>query len=279
MKNLIIESDNLIALKKLQKEFKNNIDLIIIDPPYNTRIEYIGYKDKNFKDGWIAFMRPRLVEAYSLLSSKGVIFIHIDENELINLSVLCYEIFGYDNINIMIWKKINKHFDKNRIEKQIDNIKNSHEYVVLCYKNREKTKFNNMKQPEFIKNKWIELDKPMESILDNLGTTSSAKDELAEIFGKRDVFSTPKPMRLAKEFIRVATKKDSIILDFFAGSGTTGHAVMDINNDDGGNRKFILITSNENNICQNVTIPRIEKCIEIYGYDKKKILDLYANNK
>jgi adenine specific DNA methylase Mod len=192
-------------------------------------------------------------------------FIHIDENELINLTKLCYKIFSHENVNILIWKKINKCFDKNRIEKSINNIKSSHEFVILCYKNKGITEFNNMKQPRLVNGDWINFDVPMESVLDNLGTTSSAKDELAEIFGKRDVFSTPKPMRLAKEFVRVATNKNSIVLDFFAGSGTTGHAVMDLNIEDGGNRKFILITNNENDICKKVTIPRIMNYISTSG--------------
>ena len=62
------------------------------------------------------------------------------------------------------------------------------------------------------------------------------------------------------------SNKNSIILDFFAGSGTTGHAVMDLNKEDGGNRKFILITNNESNICKKVTIPRIQKAIEKFDY-------------
>ena len=56
------------------------------------------------------------------------------------------------------------------------------------------------------------------------------------------------------------------MLDFFAGSGTTGHAVMDLNKEDNGCRKFILITNNESNICQRVTIPRIQKAIKMFDY-------------
>lgn len=272
MENMIIESDNLRVLKNFQGEYKEKIDLIIIDPPYNTNIDNIGYKDNNFKDGWISFMKPRLKLAYPLLSNTGVMFIHIDENELINLSMLCYEIFGYNNINIMVWKKINEHFDKNRIEKETINIKSSHEYVILCYKNRNKTKLNNMMQPKLVNDNWVEVNIPMESVLDNLGTTSSAKDEMESIFGNRRIFSTPKPMRLVKEFVRVATTKQSIILDFYAGSGTTGHAVMDLNKDDNGKRTFILVTNNESDICQRVTIPRIKTVIEKNNYKESFVI-------
>lgn len=64
----------------------------------------------------------------------------------------------------------------------------------------------------------------------------------------------------------VAKKSDATILDFFAGSGTTGHAVMKLNAEDGGNRRFILCTNNENNICRDVTYERIKRVIEKEGY-------------
>jgi adenine-specific DNA-methyltransferase len=64
----------------------------------------------------------------------------------------------------------------------------------------------------------------------------------------------------------IEQKKNPIILDFFAGSGTTGHAVMKLNNDDNGNRRFILCTNNENNICRDVTYQRIKRAMEKDGY-------------
>lgn len=57
------------------------------------------------------------------------------------------------------------------------------------------------------------------------------------------------------------------MLDLFAGSGTTGHAVMDLNAEDGGGRRFILITNNESDICRSVTVPRLKKVIEAEHYD------------
>ena len=72
---------------------------------------------------------------------------------------------------------------------------------------------------------------------------------------------------MIKEFIRAASDKNSIVLDFFAGSGTTGHAVMELNCEDGGSRKFILITNDESNICQKVTLPRLEKVIKMQKYN------------
>lgn len=70
-----------------------------------------------------------------------------------------------------------------------------------------------------------------------------------------------KPVRLIEDIIKSSSNSYSTILDFFAGSGTTGHAVMKLNSEDGGNRKFILCTNNENNICRDVTYERIKRVI------------------
>ena len=273
MENLIIESDNLIAMRKLLPEYEGKIDVMPIDPPYNTNISYVGYKD--FDSRWNVFMRERLEVAYKLLSNRGVMFIHIDENEYVDLYNICLDIFGCENVRILIWKKTNDYFDKNRIEKPLENgIRRTHEFVLLCGKNLKETVLKPIMQPTLQNGKVVEREKPLETVIDFLGTTSSAKDEIAALFGDRTAFATPKPMKLIKEFVRAASEKDSIVLDFFAGSGTTGHAVMDLNKEDGGSRKFILITNNENNICQNITVPRIQKTIEIFGY--KETFDFLA---
>ena len=84
------------------------------------------------------------------------------------------------------------------------------------------------------------------------------RDSRAELFGTRDYFSTPKPVKLIKEFVRATTDKNSIIIDFFAGSGTLGQAVDELNKEDGGTRTFFLISNSESNICKNVTVKRLE---------------------
>lgn len=88
-----------------------------------------------------------------------------------------------------------------------------------------------------------------------VSTTEEAGKELTAMFGEK-VFDYPKPISLIKYLLKF---KDNItILDFFAGSGTTGHAVLELNREDGGNRQFILCTNNENAICEEVTYPRIK---------------------
>lgn len=84
-----------------------------------------------------------------------------------------------------------------------------------------------------------------------------------------DKFPFPKSLYLVKECIIAAEQnKNGIILDFFAGSGTTGHAVLELNKQDGGNRRFILNTNNENNICEEITYERIARVMT--GYKNKK---------
>lgn len=101
-----------------------------------------------------------------------------------------------------------------------------------------------------------------ESWWDKTGMNSDATQELKDVFNQAKVFTHPKPVQLIKDLIRISCdKNDSIILDFFAGSGTTAQAVLELNQQDGGNRKFILCTNNENNICETLTYQRIRTIV------------------
>lgn len=101
-------------------------------------------------------------------------------------------------------------------------------------------------------------------------------NELKEIFGGKS-FNFPKPVNLIMQMLRVA--KGSIILDFFAGSGTTLHATMQLNAEDGGHRQCILVTNNENGICENVTYERNKRVIEGYTTSKGKYVEgLHCNS-
>lgn len=113
---------------------------------------------------------------------------------------------------------------------------------------------------------------------DKAGDNKAARYEIKDIF-PNNIFSTPKPTKLIKLVIETAgASKDAVILDFFAGSGTTGHAVLELNQDDGGNRSFILCTNNEGKICTNVCHPRLKKAINGYVSSKgKKITGLGGN--
>ncbi|CYV58510.1 site-specific DNA-methyltransferase [Streptococcus suis] len=92
----------------------------------------------------------------------------------------------------------------------------------------------------------------------DVGTNEDASLELMKLVGDK-IFDFPKPSKLIKFLVRATTynNKTCTVLDFFAGSGTTGHAVAQLNKEDGGNRKYILCTNNENNICEEVTYKRL----------------------
>lgn len=102
--NFLIEGDNLASLKLLEKTHKGKIDLIYIDPPYNTLNDGFTYSD-TLVDGndsfrhskWLSFMQERLNLARRLMSYKGIIFISVDENEFAQIKLMCDEIFNERN--------------------------------------------------------------------------------------------------------------------------------------------------------------------------------------
>ena len=344
--NYLLEGDNLHSLYLLEKTHRGKIDFIYIDPPYNTGGEDFIYNDKivNKEDSykhskWLSFINKRITIAQKLLSEEGCMFISIDEHEMAQLMLLCQEIFGEDNVEVLVWRKNGKQGNT----KIINRIKNTHEYIIIAYKNKDITKFKKMKiyptwqstsnpdndprgnwmsgniskddnksrkdSPNYysvttpsgkiVTREWFipkeeyerlandilinsegkevsriyfasdgsgiprikrfeneEQEFYFDSIIDLLGTFSDANDELIDVFGDRDIFDTPKPSKMIKELIRIASKKDSIILDFFAGSATTAQAVLELNEEDKGNRKFILCTNNE--IDEDLTIKYLE---------------------
>ncbi len=107
------------------------------------------------------------------------------------------------------------------------------------------------------------------SVLSNKGTTYDGKIELREIFDlkkeENELFPNPKPSSLIKTLIQLGSDKDSIVLDSFAGSGTTGHAILELNKTDEGSRKFILIEM-EDGVAKNITAERVRRAIAKYDY-------------
>jgi adenine-specific DNA-methyltransferase len=101
---------------------------------------------------------------------------------------------------------------------------------------------------------------------DTFGNNQDATDELKLLFNGNCPFDNPKPTTLIKNIINLGSiKNNAVVLDFFAGSGTTGHAVLELNKTS-GSRKFILCTNNENNICRDVTYERIKRVIKKEDY-------------
>lgn len=342
--NFLIEGDNLASLQLLEKTHKGKIDLIFIDPPYNTGNNDFGYDDTrvDINDGfrhskWLSFMKVRLSIARKLLKEDGVIFLAIDDNEQANLKLLCDNIFGEDNfLASIIWQHSIQ-------PKGYAGTFSVHHNYILCYQKTDAYVLNSLPRTEednkaysnpdndprgrwrsgdvrnalyrpnliydiitpsgkIIKpcaNGWRWSKETVEEkirtgeiifsedetriirkiYLDTLdgrtpetiwfgkdvGTTRSAMSEIKEIFGS-SAFGTPKPTGLIERVLRLVENKNAVCLDFFAGSGTTGHAVMKLNAEDGGNRRFILCTNNENNICREVTYERIKRVIDKEGY-------------
>lgn len=110
---------------------------------------------------------------------------------------------------------------------------------------------------------------------EEVGHTDEARKEIQNFFGTQTAFQTPKPVRLIERILRIATGPDDLVLDFFAGSGTTAHAVLKLNAEDKGRRRFILVSNAETtedqpdkNLCRDVCAERVRRVIA--GYDNRK---------
>lgn len=115
------------------------------------------------------------------------------------------------------------------------------------------------------------------------GHNQEARQELKNILHDA-LFDNPKPTKLIKRILQVGANKNAVVLDFFAGSGTTGHAVLALNKEDGGNRQFILCTNNEDNngsgskIATDICYPRIQKVIKGYKDQNNKRVNGFGGN-
>ena len=360
--HILIEGDNLEALTALAYTHEGKIDVIYIDPPYNTGNKDFVYNDSfvDREDGyrhskWLSFMNKRLQIAKSLLSSGGVIFISIDDNEQAQLKLLCDEVFGaQNNIGTIIWKKKTNGNNMGLIPPvhdyilsyalNVENLSNktfglplSEEYIKKTYSNpdndprgpwttadlsanhkgpyypitnpltgeihypskgrywvfNEKETLRRIKegliifgksgnakpvQRVFLKDREVRK-KTADSWWDKYGMNEDGTTELSEIFNESKKFVHPKPTITIKHLLTLPPNEDSTILDFFAGSGTTLHATMQLNAEDGGHRKCILVTNNENNICEEVTYERNKRVIQGYTTPKgEEVEGLHDNN-
>lgn len=102
-----------------------------------------------------------------------------------------------------------------------------------------------------------------------VGHTDQAKKEIISIFGDKKAFDTPKPIALVSRILYLMNKKNIIVLDSFAGSGTTAHAVLNLNKQDGGNRKFILVEMMD--YADTITAERVKRVIDGYGEGSKAV--------
>lgn len=103
------------------------------------------------------------------------------------------------------------------------------------------------------------------TIWNDVDTATEGTRELMNLFDGSKIFDTPKPVNFITKILKLSTDNNSVILDSFAGSGTTGHAVLDLNKEDGGNRKFILVEM-EDAIAKDITAERVKRAIRKYDY-------------
>ncbi|WP_338419680.1 site-specific DNA-methyltransferase [Metamycoplasma hominis] len=130
--------------------------------------------------------------------------------------------------------------------------KNSNDEWVAFRKQYQFVKFD----PRTKKIAKISAGQQYENIIDNIYSQGGGEN-MKSIFSDKNIFDFPKPIELIKYLINIHPNPNARVLDFFAGSGTTGHAVLDLNKEDGGNRTFTLVTNNENNIGIDVCYERL----------------------
>ncbi len=141
--NLVVKGNNLIALHTLKAQFRSQVKLIYIDPPYNTGSDSFGYNDSFNRSSWLTFMRNRLEVARGLLRDDGVIFVQCDNNEQAYLKVLMDEVFGSENF-IEVITVVNNPSGRDyggvaNMHEFINVFSKSNSYKIFPIENRDKT--------------------------------------------------------------------------------------------------------------------------------------------
>ena len=331
--NLLIQGDNLLALKALLPFYRGQVKCIFIDPPYNTQSAFEHYDDKLEHAQWLSMMQPRLVLLRELLAEDGSIWVTIDDNEAHYLKVLMDEVFGRRNFvvniswhkrispandakffsgdfdHILVYAKQKEIWRPNRLEKnesQLANYRNPdndprgawNSAAYTCAKTvderpnlfypitnpftqqeiwpsrtrvwayerntHEKNvkdellywgKAGEGKMPRI--KKFLTHSKPVvpRSIwgYEEAGHNQESRLEIDRLF-TNDPFTTPKPERLLKRVLEVATNPNDLILDSFLGSGTTAAVAHKMG------RRYIGIEMGEH--ARSHCLPRLEKVID-----------------
>lgn len=339
--NILIQGDNLLALKALEQEFSGKVKCVYIDPPYNTGSAFGSFYDDGVEHSlWLTLMRDRLDRLRALLSEDGILFVQLDDNEGHYGKVLCDEVFGRANfIATFIWRKVDSPND-NKVAVTPD-----HEFIFAYAKNigvadlkqqvatdileayrgpdeqgrfyRDRLLKKNGKNSlrtdrpsmwfpivgpdgkdvyplhddgrearwalgkasvdrlvatnEIIwkdrgvdgEQRWVPYTReyapknparPYFTIWNDLHTTRQTKAHQKQLFGAGSEFDTPKPEDLIERLIRLATNEDDIVLDSFAGSGTTGAVAHKMG------RRWIMVELGDH--ATTHIVPRLKKVID-----------------
>ncbi|GAA7392148.1 hypothetical protein MM0346_11760 [Helicobacter pylori] len=260
----LIKSENYQALNSLKNRYKEAIDCIYIDPPFNTGSDF-AYIDKFQDSTWLSLMHNRLELAYDFLSPQGSFYLHLDNNANYLGRMLLNDIFDKENFrNEIIWYYSNKMANSgNSFAKNTETILNyskNEEYIFYRQKEprsepvllskREGRDGKNMRARD--ENGKVIYELSHERYVDtlwnipNIGSTSTERV-------KNNENLTQKPEKLLERIIQVSSDENSIILDFFAGSGTTCAVAHKLK------RKYIGIEMGEH--FDSVILPRLKKVI------------------
>ena len=256
MDNTIYFGDNLPLLQKMKSE---SVDLIYIDPPFNTgkrqsrtqiktersatgdRTGFSGNRYQTIRlgsreyldifDDYLAFLEPRLVEAYRILSTHGTLYFHIDYREVHYCKLLLDQIFGRQCfLNEIIWAYDYGGRTKKRWPPKHDNI-------LVYVKNPEHYTFN-VAEIDRIPYMAPGLVGPEKAARGKLPTDTWWHTIVATNGKEKTGYPTQKPLGILNRMIRASSNPGDLVLDFFAGSGTTGMSCLELN------RRFILIDNN-----------------------------------
>lgn len=267
--NLIIKGNNLLALSSLLEKFEGKVQLIYIDPPFNTGGDSFKYNDKFNRSAWLTFIKNRLLISKRLLSKSGSIVVHIDWHEAHYLKIVLDEIFGENNFkNEIIWSYSSGGDYKNTFAKKHDTIfwySNSDIYKffpedkMVCEK-RGSDKKNNMKKNIDSEGRiYFSIKsngKEYRYYEDDLITPDDVWDIpiLQQKDPERTGFYSQKPEKLLARIVGAFSEEKDTVLDFFSGSGTTAVVAHKMK------RKYIAIEQMDNQI--ELSFERLKKVLE-----------------
>jgi len=262
---VLIKSDNFQALNTILPKYKELIDLIYIDPPFNTGSDF-AYKDRFQDSTWLTLMENRLTLSKDLLSDKGSFYLHLDHNADYLGRELLNSIYGEENFQReIIWSKGNVSGGKAGANNWIL----SHDLIFYFVKNNNAKLFNkqySMYSDEYIKERFIPDDNGelyrlqgnnrKQYLKDSKGMAISSVWDIKDVNVmaiERENFQTQKPEKLLERIIKASSNENSFVMDFFSGSGTTINTAHKLG------RKWIGIEMGEH--FDTVNIPRIKKTL------------------
>lgn len=328
--NVLINGDNLLALKALEQQFTGKFKCIYIDPPFNSGQAFEHYDDGIEHSLWLSLMRERLVLLERLLADDGSIWVHLDDNEVCYLRIVMDEIFGRSNFVATVCWRAADSSNNDATQFSVD-----HNYILVYSKKPGWKSYSlprteeanahysnpdndpkgpwfqgNLSSPNPRPNLRFEVESPtgykikspangwrwskerMQMMIDSgeivfsangkklmrktylanqkglapstlwdniedTGHNRQAKYELKKLFPQvptAELFKTPKPERLLHRILQIATKPGDLVLDSFAGSGTTGAVAQKMN------RRWVMVELGEH--CFSVITPRLRQVID-----------------